>query len=50
MELAVIIIGLILGMAMSLAILYVQWFIFFPMIWRMNRDTFRRRRERETSK
>ncbi len=49
MELAVIIIGAILGMAMTLAILYVQWFILFPMLWRMNRETFRRIRERKKS-
>ena len=46
MELAVIIIGAILGMAMSLAIVYVLYFNYLPMVWRLYRDTRRRQREK----
>jgi len=40
----------ILNIAMSLAIIYVLLFILFPVLFRLNRDTFRRIREQRNSK
>ena len=39
----------LIGIPMGLLINYIIWFKFLPMIWRMNREAFRRRREWKNS-
>jgi hypothetical protein len=35
--------------AAALVVNYAIWFVLLPMLWRMNRETFRRIRERRNS-
>ena len=39
----------VIGIPMGLLVNYLIWFELLPMTWRMNRETFRRIRERRNS-